>query len=289
MQNIRQSIEKRAGLDEELLSRCGHLLHVGAFDEAVRSAFVLLEERLRKVVDKEGITGTQLANYAFNPTDGPLAKLLGHNQSEREGLREFYSGAFKLFRNPAAHGTLSYDASDGKAIIGLVNMMLGMLKRVEDLFPLELLPENVEKMLTGFKESNGPGAAGRLRIFLGRCMKKGLKTSASAKQWVPFKRYGMLKFPKWDEPRPHNFAVFYFVFDGSNYSLRFSTDSYYSYVVEFNVDRLIEELTGIGFQLVGKVQEPCVDLKINNSRAFFDELFDLISRTVELLEGTLQR
>ncbi len=120
-----------------------------AFDEAVRSAFVLLEERLRECVDGQGMTGVQLANYAFNPTDGPLAKHLGRTRSEREGLRELYSGAFKLFRNPTAHSTVGYDAADGKAIIGLVNLLLRILKRAEDLPSPELFPENLEGMLGG--------------------------------------------------------------------------------------------------------------------------------------------
>ena len=106
---IRQSIEAAAGIDEELKQRCGPLMRINAFDEAVRNAFVLLEERLRDTVIKEGLTGVQLANHAFAP-DSPLAKHLGHTPSEREGLRELFSGAFKLFRNPAAHGVVGYSS-----------------------------------------------------------------------------------------------------------------------------------------------------------------------------------
>ena len=53
MDQIRRALENQAGFDEELMRRCGHLIHLGAFDEAVRSAFVLLEERLRKSVFEE--------------------------------------------------------------------------------------------------------------------------------------------------------------------------------------------------------------------------------------------
>ena len=48
MKQIQLSLEERSGLDEELLKRCGDLIRMGKFDEAVRNAFVLLEERLRK-------------------------------------------------------------------------------------------------------------------------------------------------------------------------------------------------------------------------------------------------
>ena len=99
IRHIQGAIDAHAGLDEELLRRCGHLIHLGAFDEAVRSAFVLLEERLREATKQEGMTGTNLANYAFK-SDGPLAKLLATSESERQGLRELYSGAFRLYSLP---------------------------------------------------------------------------------------------------------------------------------------------------------------------------------------------
>ena len=40
--------------------------------------------------------------------------------------------------------------------------------------------------------------------------------------------------------------------------------------------------------LTNKNQEPFIDLKMHNDQAFFDGLFDLIVRTVDELEGTLQ-
>jgi uncharacterized protein (TIGR02391 family) len=283
MRQIRQSIEAQAGLDEGLIQRCGHLLHMGAFDEAVRSAFVLLEERLRETANKEGLTGTQLANYAFNATDGPLAKLLGRTQSEREGLRELYSGAFKLFRNPTAHGVVGYDAVEGKAIIGLVNLMLKMLKR--ELPPP--FPENVERALSEVEEAIGPGAASRLRMFLGKCVKLGLKPSTSAKQWIPFRRYGLVKFKNWDEPRPNPIPMFYLLSEVQG--LHFSTNSYYSYVIGFNVDQLSEELAELGFRLTGKNREPRIGFQMCNDQAFFDALFDLVARTADELEETLQQ
>jgi uncharacterized protein (TIGR02391 family) len=289
MHQVRRSIEAQAGLDEELMQRCGHLIHVGAFDEAVRSAFVLLEERLREAVNGEQMTGTQLANYAFNPANGPLAKHLGHSQSEREGLRELYSGAFKLFRNPTAHGVVGYSVAEGKAIIGLVDLMLKMLKRAGELPPPDMFPENLEKVLAQIEEVIGPGATSRLRVFLGKIIRDtGLRPSTSAKQWIPFKRYCLYKAAQWDEPKPHRIAVFYLTAPGKDYGLHFPMTSYYEQVVGFNVDRLLEELTDLGFWLTGKNQEPFIDLKMHNDQAFFDGLFDLIVRTVDELEGTLQ-
>jgi len=287
MQQVRQCVEAQAGLDEELMRRCGHLIRMGAFDEAVRSAFVLLEERLRKAVNKEGMTGTQLANYAFNSEKGPLAKLLGYGQSEQDGLRELFSGAFKLFRNPTAHGVVGYSPAEGKAIIGLVDLMLKMLKRAEEIPQPGLFPDYVEGALGEIEKVIGPAAAGRLRVFLGKCLKEVGLRPATGKQWVPFKTRALYQNPVWDEPKPHPIAVFYLVAEGQESGLYFSTGYYYANVVGFNVDRLVEELTELGFQLVGTDQEPSVDLRAHNDQRFFDALFSLIVRIGHELERTL--
>lgn len=288
MNQIRRSIEAQAGLDEELARRCGHLIHMGALDEAVRSAFVLLEERLREAVKCEGMTGTQLANHAFNPKDGLLAKHLGRTASEREGLRELYSGAFKLFRNPTAHGVVGYSAAEGKAIISLVDLMLKILKRAEELPPPGLFADYVETALAKVEESLGPGATSRLRMFLGKCLKELGLSTATGKQWIPFKRHAFYKYDGWAEPKSHSIAVFYLLATENDCALTFSTDYYYSRVVGFNVDRLVEELSELGFQLAGKNQEPRIDLRVRNDQAFFDAMFDLLVQVSDELASTLQ-
>ncbi|RLC77822.1 MAG: hypothetical protein DRJ03_26240, partial [Chloroflexi bacterium] len=210
------------------------------------------------------------------------------NQAEREGLRELFSGAFRLFRNPTAHGVVGYSAPEGKAIIGLVDLMLKMLQRAEELPPPGLFPENVEVALVRVEEAIGPGAASRLRTFLGKCLKElGLKP-ATAKQWIPFKRYALYKLDQWEKPRSHPITVFYLRATDPEYRLQFST-YHYVRVVGFNADWLIKELTGLGFQLVGKNQEPRIDLRIHNDQSFFDTLFELVKRTADELEQTLRQ
>ena len=289
MRQLRRSIEERAGLDPELMQRCGHLVRLEAFDEAVRSAFVLLEERLRKAVAGESMTGVQLANHAFSPTKGPLAKHLGRTQSEREGLRELYSGAFKLFRNPTAHGVVGYSTAEGKAIIGLVDLMLRIVKRAEELPPPDMFPEKLEAALVKIEEVIGPGATSRVRVFLGKALKDlVLRPSTSAIEWMPFRRHCLYRAANWDQPKPHRIAVFYLVVAGNDYGIHFPTAYYYENVVGFNVDRLTEELTELGFWLKGKRAEPYIDLTLRNDQAFFDALFDLVARTVDELDSTLQ-
>jgi len=288
MQQVRRCIETQGGLDEELVNRCGHLIRMGAFDEAVRSAFVLLEERLRKAVNKEGMTGTQLANYAFNPAEGPLAKHLGHDPSEREGLRELYSGTFKLFRNPTAHGAVGYSPAESKAILGLVDLMLKMLKRVEELPPPGLFPDNVERALGNLEKSVGPGAASRLRWFFGKCIESGIKPAA-AKHWIPFRRHAFVKFSWLDKPKPYPIATFYIGTEGPQPILQFPVSEYYTLVVGFDVNRLVEELTELGFRPTGKKSNPAIDLRTHNDQAFFEALFALLERVVDELGQTLRQ
>ncbi len=141
--------------------------------------------------------------------------------------------------------------------------------------------------LSEIEQGIGPGATSRLRMFLGKSMKAGLKPSESAKQWIPFKKYALVKLEHWDEPKSHRIAVFYLARDGAAAVLHFPTNNY-GRVVGFNVDRLGEELIELGFRLAGKSQEPRVDLRIYNDQAFFDTLFDLVMQTVNDLETTLQ-
>ncbi len=289
MEQVRKELEAQAGFDEELMRRCRHLIHLGAFDEAVRSAFILLEERLRKSVGKERMTGTQLANFAFSPANGLLAQQLGRSPSEKEGLRELYSGAFKLFRNPTAHGVVEYSAAEGKAIIGLVDLLLRLLKRADELPPPGLLPENVEMALGKMEEAIGPGAASRLHSFLGRCVSEvGLRTAPSATQSMPFRRHALYKPKRWDEPKSHPVAVFYLVVSGKRRDIYFPVNQYHIAVEGFDADRLSENLLDLGFYPRGRNQDPTVDLSVHNDRDFFDTLFDIVSWVADEFQESLK-
>ena len=287
-QELRQFMESQSGMDEELLRRTRHLLHLGAFDEAVRSAFVFLEERLRAATGKEGMTGTNLADFAFNAANGPLSKHLGRSLSERQGLRELYSGAFKLFRNPTAHGAVRYSSVEGKAVVSLVNLLLSILSRAEELPPPEMFPENVETMLHEIEQEVGPGAGSRVRLFIGKCIGLGLQPTLSGKQWIPFRRYALRLREGWDEPRPSRIAVFYLAKQAREHRIIFSTASYYAETVGFDVDALVDDLTGIGFRPSGKNREPHLILRTGNDQPLLDALFALVERTCAELEATLE-
>jgi uncharacterized protein (TIGR02391 family) len=289
LNKLRDAIESQISIDDELLRRCGKLLHLGAYDEAVRSAFVLLEERLREMLGEESMTGANLANAAFNTKDGPLSKHLGKNISEREGLRELYSGAFKVFRNPSAHSAVGYDSSDGKEIVSLVNLLLRILKRAEELPPPDSFPANLENALREIEDNIGASATSRLRVFLGNCMKAGILPSNSPKQWIPFRTHAQFKASNWKEYKTHKIAVFYVVVAGSTIAIQFPINYYYSKVNGFNTDWLDEELSALGFYVVGSNKELQADLKNLNTENFFNSLFDVVLAAASNFEDSIKR
>lgn len=286
MHQIRRSIEDQAGLNEELLRRCGDLIHIGNYDEAVRSACVFLEERLRKVAHEEELMGVRLVKYAFDPDTGSLAKHLGSRKSEREGLYNLYIGAFRLFRNPTAHGVVGYSAAEAKAIIGFVNLLVTFLDRVEKLPPPGSFPENVEHALATVEQKIGTGVASRLRMFLGKCRSLGLEPTPGTKS-VPFRRHALLDREHWDSPRSHRLTVFYVVAQEKSQGFWFPVNQYYSRVVDFDLEQLSENLRDLGFVPSGKHRDFYLSLEEHNDQAFFDALFDLVEQTSQELEETL--
>lgn len=286
LRDLREVLDVQSGLNAELLQHCGMLIHLGKFDEAVRTAFILLEERLRRMVGQEGMTGTNLANYAFNVDTGPLAKHLASNKSEREGLRELYSGAFKLFRNPSAHGVVGYSQAEGKAIIGLVNLLLLFLDRADELPPPQSLPPHVEKVLVMIEKEIGVDVAGRLRVFLGKTQKLGLKSPA-ATNWLPFRCYALQTRSNWSEPRAHHLPIFYLVADEKNPYLWFPINQYYTSVVGIDTEPYVRILRKLGFTLYGQNRDYRLNLRDKNSTEFFEALFELVTQIERELEATL--
>jgi len=122
-------------LDAELKQRCLPILGAGSadpklWDSAVRTAGVILEERLRDVggITDEGRTGRDLVNDVFGERGTLHAKI--PNASERLGYRDIYAGIVGVFRNPAAHRLVDPAPEDGGAFIVFVNLLL---KTLEDL------------------------------------------------------------------------------------------------------------------------------------------------------------
>lgn len=122
-------------LDDELKARCLPILGAGSadpklWDSAVRTAGVILEERLRDVgeITDASRVGRNLVNDVFG-LSGTLASRF-ENSSELAGHRELYAGVVGTYRNPSAHRFIDPTPEDGGALIVFVNLLL---KTLEDL------------------------------------------------------------------------------------------------------------------------------------------------------------
>lgn len=246
---LRESIEATAGFDEELRQRCARFIQRGEFDSAVRKAFILLEERLRQMLDSPGLTGTQLANLGFNPRNGLLARYLSSNESEREGLRELYSGAFKYFRNQAAHKDAGYSAVEGRAIVSFINLLLLMLYEIEGIKSAKPLPTNVELALTQMEVEFGLTTTNHLRAFLTECEQLGIEPypSASDKHWLRFAGRLTIREKEWPTARKYKKNIFWLM-AGKNPLGLFFSPSLFIEVVDFNPRVFEERLIILGFQ-----------------------------------------
>ncbi len=122
-------------LDEELKQRCLPILGAGSadpklWDSAVRTAGVILEERLRDVgsIADASRVGRNLVNDVFGAS-GTLASKFT-DSSELSGHRDLYAGVVGAFRNPSAHRFIDPAPEDGGALIVFINLLL---KTLEDL------------------------------------------------------------------------------------------------------------------------------------------------------------
>ncbi|MBV6465957.1 MAG: hypothetical protein PGMFKBFP_01253 [Anaerolineales bacterium] len=95
-------------------------------NEAVLNSFKFLDSHLQKIigVNSHETYGEDLVNKAFALNTGLLQ--LGTATSEQAGLRNFFSGANAIFRNPSAHRFMKFEPFDAAAIVAMVAVMARM-------------------------------------------------------------------------------------------------------------------------------------------------------------------
>lgn len=105
-------------LDSELKDRCLPILGAGAadpklWDSAVRTAGVILEERLRSVgsIKDRQVIGCDLVNKVFGNRGTLVAKFA--NEAECQSHRDLYAGVVGAFRNPSAHRLVDPSPHEG--------------------------------------------------------------------------------------------------------------------------------------------------------------------------------
>jgi hypothetical protein len=120
-------------LDASLKSRCLPILGAGAadpalWDSAVRTAGVILEERLREIgqINDNNVIGRELVNKVFGEKGSLATKFV--IPGEREGYRDLFAGIVGVFRNPSAHRLIDPTPEEGGATIVFVNLLLKKLE-----------------------------------------------------------------------------------------------------------------------------------------------------------------
>ncbi len=133
--NYLNPLANPSDFDEALTKRCFPILATGGsdpklWDSAVRTAGVILEERLHDVgaISDSSQIGRSLVNAIFGKAGTLVSKFTV--DAEREGYRELYSGIVGAFRNPSAHRLVDPSPEEGGAFIVFVNLLL---KKLEDL------------------------------------------------------------------------------------------------------------------------------------------------------------
>lgn len=120
-------IQSSERLDKELQRRVVTEFESKHFQSSVRTAFTVLEERVRELGEySETEYGTGLIQKAFHPDEGKL--VFGETNGEREGVMFLYRGAFQALRNPASHRFIeSVDEDYARDAIYTVNLLLRLL------------------------------------------------------------------------------------------------------------------------------------------------------------------
>ena len=130
------TLEETGHFDRVLKVRSLALLESGIskpeiWDSVVRSALLVLEERLRDVgnIDDPSCIGRRLVNRVFGADDGTLANKF-NQESQCLANRDLFAGFIGGDRNTFAHTFVDPSPEDGIALIGFVNLLLSRLERL---------------------------------------------------------------------------------------------------------------------------------------------------------------
>lgn len=101
----------------------------GHYQSSVRTAFRVLEERIREEGGfSQDATGMGLAEDGFNPEEGPLT--FAEVGAERKGWMFLYAGGFGALRNPPSHRDEdSIDQQRAMQILYYVDLLLNVLEK----------------------------------------------------------------------------------------------------------------------------------------------------------------
>lgn len=102
------------------------LISLREFSSAIREAFVILTERLRKKFNQPaGSDGVALVNEIYGKNSALTANM---DAGDRQAMRDYLAGAYGLLRNKYAHGKPPLDLVELEATLASVNLALKLLR-----------------------------------------------------------------------------------------------------------------------------------------------------------------
>jgi hypothetical protein len=101
----------------------------GHYDSAIRKAFIVLSDRLRRAfgVVEEHVDGEALANMVFGK-GGKIPVVL--DEAKKQCYRNLISGFYGVYRNKFAHYDVVPSLSEVKAILEMVNTIIIEIEKI---------------------------------------------------------------------------------------------------------------------------------------------------------------
>ncbi|MBI4494698.1 MAG: TIGR02391 family protein [Chloroflexi bacterium] len=111
--------------DQELVEHCSDAVEDGRFDDAIRTAMIVLEDRIRTST-REGldVVGADLAARVFD-RNRPFN--FGQTGAEKDGLLNLFRSVFLLCRNPVAHRFAQHDEPRALHVLAVVDLLLDLV------------------------------------------------------------------------------------------------------------------------------------------------------------------
>jgi uncharacterized protein (TIGR02391 family) len=270
-------LDDLSGLDQELSERCSPLIRSERYDEAVSRAFVVLEERLRELLAVRSGSGGQLVQKLFSSKDTQFTDRLNLPSAEIEGINNLFAGAFRAFRNRAAHTVAGYTLEEARAIVHLVDLLLLVVEQTRRA-PAQQIPEKIAQALT-------PAAKQRLQHFLERLQDIGIR-QGRGKGWIPYRAFLEYRAPSWQESRPHSVAIFYLSIKRERPMLAFNSKML-ARVIGLDIKQLKTDLLQVRCIRTAAKRTPIrLFLSEYNDQATFDRLYEILR---DLMEKHRQR
>lgn len=128
LKNIINSSSSETHFDQQLRDAVFPLVQGGHYDSAIRKAFVVLTERLRRAFGvTEELDGDDLINLVFGK-GGKIPVAL--DDGKKQAFRNMISGFYGVYRNKYAHNDVEPTLSETKAILEMAN---NIIKEVEQI------------------------------------------------------------------------------------------------------------------------------------------------------------